>query len=795
MLSFMASRLYKGYQYSRSFVPIFQQKRSLKQPSSVTTHKVEKLCSILETIQQLRYEPKSALEEPASEATLFCNVFNDLQCSIVEFIKIIEKLPNDEDLSVVTDDSGYNLLQKAIIAADTDLIPVILDKGWNCDHGDCSFPLHLACKLGQLEIVELLLENGAQPDIKSSVCYPCDHSPAVCGSVPLVSYFRRTPKCLGNSDPELPISYAIENDHVDIVRLLLADPYHTGTYHYQQLFEAACRHGAFECMQFLVHHDESSTKGSIPDTDNEEGNYNSGYISNLFNYFVSHNSLDINGKNVDGLTPLHLASTQGEKYIQFLLRHSADPRIQTNSAETALHVLFRKNFAPLELLNCAKLLLGTGLERDVNELDIYGNTALHYVVSHVNHSVTSTCSTDIKCFDKYAVCTMNEDSVNADLQNKYQIEVLSCLELLLQHNLNPNIKNKAKVTAFQKMLQSLFNCIRDMYRVYGEDHNHQGVRDDENTQQNYHLDLDVIIKAMRIFLEYGIDVNGVSPAGLTPLRIVLQIILNIEPSQLSVHSHQFLKMIDILCLHGAQTNFILGNNGGTCVTLVTALAEGCLCYSSPDYTEEIKMRNANFICDLLALLLKHGMNPNYSTHRRRPYLQGGIGNALVEFVQLTHNITKPSDLLYIHQWVLTLLQNGANPDIEPYSSEPTICHSQSSIFLRHNKTQAVSHYMHQIKDISVVFNESYAEQLLNLFYNSMDHSAMYQCLNTAKARFDCLNNTNFVDLLQKMSSQPRSLKQSARVAIYKALNRNLVGNVEKLELPKTLQSYLLNIEP
>ena len=144
-----------------------------------------------------------------------------------------------------------------------------------------------------------------------------------------------------------------------------------------------------------------------------------------------------------------------------------------------------------------------------------------------------------------------------------------------------------------------------------------------------------------------------------------------------------------------------------------------------------------------------------------------------------------------------LLQWGTDPDIEPYPSDHVICHSQSSIFLKPKGSQPVNQYINEIQDINSILDGGYAEQLLMLFCNTMDHHALYQCLGTAKfmSRFDpnSAPTGKFLKLINKLSSQPRSLRQIARVAISKAMNRKLT-NVNQLPLPVPLQNYIRNVE-
>lgn len=109
--------------------------------------------------------------------------------------------------------------------------------------------------------------------------------------------------------------------------------------------------------------------------------------------------------------------------------------------------------------------------------------------------------------------------------------------------------------------------------------------------------------------------------------------------------------------------------------------------------------------------------------------------------------------------------------------------------------------MYHVQDlIQPLEGEGEARRVLMLFYNSMGHRALYQCLNAATymSRFDpeCdrMPSSVFIQVIKKLAFRPRSLKQIARVAIYRALDRQLSVGVPQLPLPNQLKSYLLDVE-
>ncbi|XP_064628438.1 uncharacterized protein LOC135488010 [Lineus longissimus] len=791
MLSAVFGRLYSGYQYTKSWIPGFHHAQTQVLPTQETVYKVRKLFDIVDKLKLIEEASKECRHDAAGQKVFErggggSDLVKEVEYDLREFKLNLDSCPKNEDLSDIAGDTGYNVLQYCIIKNQISGVRVILERGWDLNIGGCSKPLHLASKLGYGQIVEDLLLAGAKADIQSSVCYPDSHTPANCGSlpVPFTGYFQKRPKCLGSSDPMLPVYYALENDHLEVVQVLLraaATNSATVPYKMQNLFNMACKFGAYRCIHYFLESlgQYSSLNDNKSSPDRRPPSPQHGYVYSILHYFSDQNNIDVNFRDSEGHCPLFYSLPYGEKCMKLLIESSANVHVKTKKSETALHLLFRRNYAPLELAGSLKLLLGNGLEEDTSTVDSSGNTALHYAVSHVNHRVNSVVQSDILCYEGEDL-----EDVSMDTQWGYQQQVVETLELLLQHNCDLKVQNKTGNTAFQKLIQNLYSYFTAAPNV-----------EQLHWRQGYLVTMKAFDRAMDTLLKYGAMVNQCNPAGLSPLRIILQTLLNIDQDVLPQYTGDFVECLDVLCKHGADTNFFVGHSGGLCVSMLTALGESCICYTAPSYTDEMKRENAMFVNQVLNLLLSYGLNPNYSSRRRRPYLQGGNGNALVEFVQLTRCVTSVYDLRYIYLWVKTLLQRGADPDIEPYPADPTIVHCQSSIFLKHNKTQAVNHYMHQIKDLSALLGDHYILKLLLLFYSSMDHDIVYQSLNMAKSKFDNQKCERFYHILNELSCQPRSLKQNARIAVYKALDRNLVGRVDLLDIPEILKEYLLEIEP
>ena len=669
-----------------------------------------------------------------------------------EIERVFKECRSGSTLMQFSNDDGFNALQLAVIHNNIRLVKLLLDDGFDANHGKCSLPLHLACLLGHKDIVKMLLKHGARVDLEMGMCHPRPHHPISQARSKFYWMDRDVFDC--SLKPVPALCYALQNDHLDIVRLLL-EPEDKLLYHWPQgkfPLHHACKYGALRCITYLTE--------TYPES--------------------------INKSDEDGYTPLLLALTWGKEYAMYLIENGADIHALTADQETVLHVLYQKPKNPFELVSTTQFLLAVGAEQDMSVQDKDRQTVLHKLVTHINQNVCRVASQGRVNYN------WRDPSVLEERQCAYQKEVLASMELVLTYNCDPNAVDKDGIDALHKMLFLFDMTISNITARGGIDNVHH--------HDAFSLDMSRLHAAMKILLKNGTDPNTACNNCLgnpcTPMTVLLQSALNLELTLLTHSADGYLQCLKLLCDFGANPNHQLPSQLMS-VSLLASLGHKIITHR--DILEKgVKTKAATFLNELLALLLKHGLDPNHSTNRCRRHLEGGSGNALVEFVRLSQYIRQPEDLKLVYNWVLTLLQWGANPDIEPYPTEPIICHSQSSIYLKPKGTQAVSHYMYGIQNFSRYFEGGHAEQLLSLFYNSMDHNQLFNCLNSCKfmSRFDpnMMPSSQFTTVLNRLSSEPRSLKQICRVTIYKSLDMQLMQRVDSLPLPNPLKRYLTHVE-
>ena len=157
---------------------------------------------------------------------------------------------------------------------------------------------------------------------------------------------------------------------------------------------------------------------------------------------------------------------------------------------------------------------------------------------------------------------------------------------------------------------------------------------------------------------------------------------------------------------------------------------------------------------------------------------------LLALLDLVQNARTPQDLEYVYDLSLTLITYGANPDVR-CSTEPTICQSQSSMFIKRSSDYVIESYFKSLKLIDffvskVLFNyihyllrkeeqlidDSSSEQpfmkMIFLYYQTMSHNHLFSCLQQLNRELLIgslrSNSVQLTTLLRNLCRVPVSLK-------------------------------------
>ena len=670
--------------------------------------------------------------------------------TLLDICKSVEQLNFYEDILSIKDEMyDLNLLQHCISVNYGDIARLILQKVDYPLCVKCNSPSHLAAYMGHTNVLIPLAEKRPYDLLKpAGICYPSLHEPT--------SHFRRfgfvfEAKYKCEEVKYLPIEWAIIGDHVQCAEFIIGKMIELGIHDNslsQYLHFAACK-GAEKCLKYFVR--------LYPDKVNEP--------------------------NENGDVPLLQAVVWGRECAKILIDHGADVNMVAENGDTALHRLYRNDIDGIfAIFDTTRYLLTTGTEQLINSINLKGETALHLLVTHVSYIGGNYFHAEQRTVPRW------------QMQPDYQDQVIQTIELILSYNADPHIYDLLQLQPLNKLMHVTLKSSQPGNPL-------DCVQGSINSKYVYRNDYGSLARAIRVLTRNGAEVNTSCEIGHTPLICLLHALMNTEMPDLVQQSRDIIQACSLLLENGSNCNFFSEDNC-TCASLLARLAKKMFVTETPGlYLEndvELKTNYGNFINTLLVLFLRHGLNPNFKTTKKSHHLSGGSGNSLIEFVHVTASATKCLDFEMVHKWLCTLLKWGADPDLEAYPADPIICHSQSSIFLKRQGTQAVSHYIHDVKELHAIFENGHAEQLLMLFYKTMDHKILYDCLTTAcfMARFHPLGATgrDFLAVLNRLTEQPRSLKQIARVAIYKAVNRKLTSTIYQLPLPNAMKRYLLEIE-
>lgn len=413
-----------------------------------------------------------------------------------------------------------------------------------------------------------------------------------------------------------------------------------------------------------------------------------------------------------------------------------------------------------------RILLERGCKDLINEPDSLGNTPLHALIV------------------RYA---LEEARYGYDRWNKY--EVLSLVRFLLQNGAKSSI-NQAGNSA----LACVFRHIRDWEMCY---------------------------ELLSMMIREGGDPNQVGRDGSVPIMVCLVPLINKDQLHHYTHSMKvcFVNCIRILLQHGARPNCSYRCKLTPLHVLIFTVSENFTLNCDMQ-----KRQNFDFIKDILLLLLQHGLDCN-QTYR----------HVLQSVMDMVQNVRNSRDMLRIYELAKTLIQYGADPnellnqrdtsgsaivigEIANYGDRllrsgannnnnnnnngsgvnvaaPTLRGS----FRTHSR-HILFYYIVLItkKDFLLSDAPLTYPKIIYLFYYSMDHAALYNCLKSLHdfymAQVPNRLTDQLIAVITTLYRRPRTLKQMCRHQIYKSLSNRVALNVGKLSLPAPLRDYLLNFE-
>jgi calcium-independent phospholipase A2 len=245
-------------------------------------------------------------------------------------------------------------------------------------------PLLLACDLGDVECVKVLLELGANVEAvdgseekKCPVHVAAEKSPEcleamLCSEVLVNKYGNELSHLVNNSTAlnQTPLHIACRYKQTVAVQLLLSHGADSGIPDCHGLFpiHIAAKVGCRDCINVLCQY--SPQKCMLKEAEHGYTPLHCTSSPECVRMLVESHKCKTEVKNVDGLTPLHTCVTQNHLAATVaLLCVGANPDIKTNDGDTALHLAVKSGSVSL-----TQALIAFGA--DVHKLDNQGRTPL-----------------------------------------------------------------------------------------------------------------------------------------------------------------------------------------------------------------------------------------------------------------------------------------------------------------------------------------------------------------------------------------------------------------------------------
>ena len=408
-----------------------------------------------------------------------------------EIKRLIEESPRTDSRNLfnVLNWDGFTLLQRAVIGNHLPVVKLLLKKGCDVNTGICSLPLHLACKLGHVHVVQLLLTYEARADLESTVCYPDEHK--------LKTYPDQI-FCLAYQSSFPAVSYALIGDHEQVLRLLLHHENSRSCVKTDFLLHEACKMGAHECSRYILQ--RYSEQMSMEDT---------------------------NGK-----TPLQISLLMDIDNALFLMDNGAEFKESVFLTEdgSTLHEMYKYKSTP-GLYKATKFALDHGFRSHINLRDREGNTSLHILLRNVGRTVRGNIQAE---YDNEVVdcvkllLTMGAD---ANLPNHVGESPLHAV-LSDTNNRQLYVSRHGQVCRLKSILQEISKVV-DVLLLHGASVTrvaapnftsplYYAIRIYQSLQPDMFVLVRIALKQLLIQLcQEGSNVNTTDSYGLTPFLLIL----------------------------------------------------------------------------------------------------------------------------------------------------------------------------------------------------------------------------------------------------------------------------------
>lgn len=289
-----------------------------------------------------------------------------------------------------TNSYGVTVLELAIESNRIPVVSYLLQNGYGPNHQCPSghYVLHSAVKSRNLDMVKLLVDAGAQVDIRNLQQGRTPLHLAVEEDLGEIAEYLIDSKADVNAvdyQHRTPLHFAVGLQDENMTKRLIEKKANANLRDYEERSAAqlAIEMGALEHLNVLL---ENKADIMLTNFRGETLLHSAARSSGedspaILDLLLLNNKIPIDSKDLYGCTPLHYAILNNEKGVQILLNHGANPMARNNDGETPLHLAV-SSWPQKSAKRSQKLLIEKGVE--INAQDNLGRTPLHIAVMNNN---------------------------------------------------------------------------------------------------------------------------------------------------------------------------------------------------------------------------------------------------------------------------------------------------------------------------------------------------------------------------------------------------------------------------
>jgi ankyrin repeat protein len=281
---------------------------------------------------------------------------------------VISFLEKDKKYAKISTVNNQTALHLAANNGNLELVKLLIEKGAdvNAKTNDDATPLHVAANNDNLELVKLLIENDADVNAKTNKGATPLHMAAVNGHFDIAKLLIENDAKVNEktNDDATPLHVAANNGNLELVKLLIENDAdinaktNKGATPGATPLHMAAGNGHFDIAKLLIENDANvnakTNKGATPLHWAAENGYFD--VAKL----LIENDADVNEKTNESATPLHwVAGNDHFDVAKLLIENDADLNAKTNKGATPLLLA-----AGNDHFDVAKLLIDNGA--DVN---------------------------------------------------------------------------------------------------------------------------------------------------------------------------------------------------------------------------------------------------------------------------------------------------------------------------------------------------------------------------------------------------------------------------------------------